>query len=870
MKLFGRRRFDADLKEELGLHLAEREAAYVRDGMAPADARRRAALEFGNVAAIHEQSRDVWLVRWLEHLKRDARIAVRMLRRAPGFTVAAVATLALGIGANATIFTVADAVLLRPLPYRDGDRLVMFGDRNAAGMPGNIGFETWLDYRAASRTLESTSIIRSWFPTLVVDGTAERLPAMRVSASYFSMLGVTPALGRDFKADEDTDERWRVLMLSDGLWRRRFNADPNVIGRSVRMNDRDYQIVGVLPASFEPIDSARFYQPAELYAVLGYEAGGDSSCRGCQHLKTIGRLRPGATIADAEGELNVIRARLAAQYPGEYRSGTTVAVATLRDIVAGPVRTPVLVLLGAVAFVLLMACANVASLLVARLMNRDREMALRSALGAGRARLTSQLLIESVVLAASGGAAGLALAAVLLSAVARLAPESLPRVSQMAVDGRVLLFTLGASLATAVAFGLLPAFRASRADLRGAMNAEGRTTAGGGAGARRALIAADLALALVLLAGAGLMLKSVSALLRTEPGFDPANTLTLQFSLVGQAYAEDPAVRAFQDRVLQQVRALPGVEHAALTGQIPLGGNYDGWGFQIEGKPDAGGDGPSAERFSVTPEYFSAMRIPILRGRGIADTDTATSEPVMVIAARTATELFPGEDPIGRRARIGDSRPWMRIVGIVGDVRHRSLDGPPNTQMYLPQSQLTDSYLVIVVRTRTERPEQLTPAIRDIVRSLDPSVPIYEVATMASLVERGAARQRFVMRLLVGFAGIALVLAAVGLYGVISYAVARRAREVGVRMALGASPRDIVGLVIAGGSRAIGVGIAAGVAGALLLTRYLGTLLYGVDARDPATLLAAVIVLLAVALAAHVIPLRRAIRIDPATALRQE
>lgn len=870
MAWFRRQRFDRELAEELRQHLAEREAAYVRDGLTPADARRRARLDFGNPDVIHEQSRDVWLVRWLDNARRDVRIAVRMLRRAPGFTFAAVATLALGIGANAAIFTVADRVLLRPLPYPDSDRLIVFGDAAENGSPGNMGFETWLDYRASATSLESTAMIRSWYPTLVVDGSAERVPAMRVSAAYFSMLGVRPALGRDFTGDDDRRDRWRVLMLSDDLWRRRFNADPDIVGRTVRMNDRDYEIVGVLPADFEPLDSARFYEPAGMYAPLGYEIGGDSSCRGCQHLKVLGRVRPGVSLTEAEAELNAIRGRLVTRFPKEYNASKRIAVMSLRDAIAGPVRAPLIVLLGAVALVLLIACANVASLLVARLLNRNREMALRAALGAAGGRLTAQLLVESAVLAAAGGLAGLGLAYVLLGGIAKVAPDALPRIPAMTIDGRVLLFVVAASLLTAVAFGLLPALRASRADLRGAIGAEGRTSTGGRHRARQVLIAIDLALALILLAGAGLMLQSVRHLLRVETGFNPDRVVTAAFSLVGQRYAEDGPVRAFQNELVDRVLRLPGVEHASLAGQVPLGGNYDTWGMRIEGRAVADADVPDVERFSVTPDYFAAMRIPILRGRGILESDRIDTEPVIVLAQRAAADLFPDEDPIGRRVRIGDSRPWMRIVGIAGDVRHRALDLTPNLQMYLPQQQMTDSFLVLAVRTRHDEPERLVPAIRDVVRSLDSSVPIYDVATMNALIGKSASRQRFVMRLLLGFAGIAVVLAAIGLYGVISYAVMNRSREVGVRMALGATPRDVVRLVLADASRAIAAGFVAGLAGALLLTRYLDTLLYGVGAQDPLALAGAVMALAMVSVAAHVIPIRRAVRIDPATALRQE
>lgn len=866
------RQRDGGLRDELRFHVEMMEEDLRRQGMDGASARREAKLRLGGAAQIVEAYDDQRTLPQLETVLQDVRYACRTLGRTPGFTAAALVTLALGIGANAAIFTVAHTILLRPLPYADPQRLVAFGDRAADGLPTNIGYQTFADFRDQNRAFEQVAAIRSWQPTLVTTE-AERLNAMRVSWNFFAMLGARPAIGRDFRREDDRPDHWRVLVLSDGLWRRRFGANPGVIGRTVRMNDQNYEIVGVLPASFEPLLSAYFYKPADLWAPLGYDGTLPYACRSCQHLRAVGRIRPGVTPELATVDLERVRAGLMRAFPREYPAGGMAAM-PLQQVFAGQLRGGLYVLLAAVGFVLLIACANVANLLLARAMNRTREMAVRAALGAGRGRLIRQMLTESAALSVAGGALGVALASFALPALVSLAPVNIPRIERVEIDRVVLGFTAALSLLTGVLFGLMPACRATSARLRAGLSTDARGSVGAGSQkARQLLVVADLALALVLLTGAGLMLKSLARLMHVDPGFRTERVLTLQFSLVGEAYREDAAVMRFIDRVIEKVRALPGVAAAAAAGQVPMGGNGDSYGFHIDGLMHANpADDPSAERYSVTPDYFRVMQIPLKRGRFFTPTDTETSAPVMVISESTERALFNGEDPIGRRVRVGDpaNGPWRTIVGVVGNVHHADLTITATPQMYLPQSQMTDSFLVLTIKASTRDAAVLVPGVRGVLRELDPSVPIYDVATLQDLLARSFAQRRFVMTLLGGFAGLALLLASVGLYGVVSYTVAQRTREVGLRMALGAAPSDIVRLVLGSGARTVVGGLAAGLACAVLLTQFLQTMLFDVNALDPETLAAAVLMLTAIACVAHWMPLRRALRVDPAIALREE
>jgi len=872
---------EADIVDELAQHAAQHHAELVASGVADADALRmalapledrdRVAADIARAdrersaapvppAAAGSFAIDVW---------RDVKYAARLLRRAPGFAAVALVTLALGIGANTAIFSVVNAVLLRPLPYADPHALVAIGDRSPDGSPGNSGYSTFLDWRERTHAFDEMVVIRSWSPTLIANGEPERISAMRVSAAFFRMLGVKPALGRDFAAAEDTPAGWRVVILSDGLWRRRFGADPSAIGRAITMNDQQYTIVGVMPASFEPLISERYYQRADMWALVGYDRSQPFACRDCQHLKAFGRLKAGTSREAATADINTVHAQLRREHPADYPPDPIVVV-PLADELTGRVRPVLAMLMGAVAFVLLIACANVANLLLARMAGRERDLALRAALGAGRARLIRQLLAESAVLGMAGGALGVAVSAIVVPLLTRVAPATMSRLADARLDARVLGFSLALSLGTALVFGLLPAIRASRIDLQGSLHADGRRTSHAPTSiARRVLIAADVALAVVLLVGAGLMIKSVGRLIGVHPGFDADHVLSMQISMVGAAYAKNDVVLAKTNEMLDRLRALPGVETAAAAGQIPLGGNGDTWGFHIEGRTP-GPEDPSVERYSVTPDYFSVMRIPLLRGRLLTAGDSPSTEMVMVIGERTARALWPGADPLGQRVKIGGlAGPWFTIVGIVGDVRHRELAAPPTLQMYLSQAQITDSFLTLVVRANGDL-GALANEARGAIWSVAKDVPIYQVAPLTELVAQSVGPRRFVMILLEAFGIVAVLMTAVGVYGVISYSVAERTREIGIRAALGASPRDIVRLIVGGVMLVVALGLAAGVAAAVAATRFLEGSLYNVSATDPATFAGVALVLLAVALVAQAVPIARAMRVDPTVALRQE
>ena len=867
------RRRASDVDDELAFHREMAEEEFRRRGHSAVEAHRLASLAIGGATQIREAYDDQRRIPMVESFLQDLRYGIRMLRRTPGFTAAAILTLALGIGANTAIFSVVDAVLLRPLPYADPERLVAVGDADGDGFPTSVGFLTMMDWRARSRTFEQFALMRSWQPTLVVNGEAERLPAVRVSWNYFDMLGVRPALGRTFTADDDRPDHWRVLILSDGLWRRRFAADPGIIGRTIVMNDREYRVAGVLPPGFEPLDAARFYNArAEMWAPIGYDAQTRDACRDCRHLRGLGRLKPGVTLAAATAEMNTIREQLRTEYPASYEAGT-IAIAPLREAITGRVKPALQVLLAAVGFVLLIACANVANLLLSRSLTRRRELALRTILGAGRGRIVRQLLTESLLLGVCGAVLGLALAAVLMGALAGIAPVSLPRLDTAAIDARVLAFTGAVTLLTSVLFGLLPAWRTASTSLGQGLAIDGRSSVGGSARARGVLVVADLALALVLLAGAGLMLRTVAALGRANPGFDPRGVLTLQFSLVGKAYAEDAAVAAWQQQFVDRTRALPGVDHVALASQVPFGGNFDCWGFHAKGRMQPNpADDPCIQRYGATPGYLRVMGIPVLSGRFFTDADVATSQRVIVISQSTARAVWGAENPIGSEVRIGsaDRGDWRTVIGVVADANHDDLTAPRVAAMYTPQAQFTDSFLVAAVKTSTADPAGLAGAVRSVLRDLDPAVAVYDVATLDALVSQASAQRVFVMRLLSGFAAVAVLLAAIGLYGVVSYGVSQRTREVGVRMALGARPSDVLRLILSGGMTMVAVGIGAGLLAAAAATRFLGTLVFGVTPLDAASFGAAAAILVLVALTAHWVPIRRALRVDPAVALRQD
>lgn len=808
----------------------------------------------------------------LDGFRQDLRFTWRTFARAPAFTAAAVLTLATGIGAATAIATAAHRALVQPLPFPHGDRLVIVGhpDDDDRSVIANVGFATVVDWRARLKTIDELAIIRDWQPTLMADRGAERLRGMRVNWNFFRMLGVQPALGRDFNPDEDHPDRRRVVVISDALWRRRFGARPDVVGSFIEVFGARFQIVGVLPASFEPLISERYYSRADIWAPLGYAPTDSSACRTCQHLKAIGRLSPGMTVGQARNELAVVHAGLKREHPVDYTDHPPL-MRPLAGELTGTIRRPLQVLMGGVAFVLLVAAANVAGLILARATDRERELALRAALGARRRRLVRQLLTESLVMAALAAGLGMILARAGLSFLATRAPVTVPRLDQAATDPAVVAIGIVTAFAALLTFGLLPAWTTSGSDLQAVLREGRQSTARRTVRARETLMAVQLAVAVVLVAAAGLMYRTVDRLLHVDPGFDARGVLTMGVSLVGPRWAEDAAVRMFQDEALRRIEALPGVNRAAFAGQIPLGNNYDRWGFRIEGRTRASeADAPSVERYSVSPGYFSVMNIPLTRGRLFTDADRTGAPLVLLVGETTARTLWPGEDPIGSRVRIGGpTNPWRTVVGVVGDVRHYALHQPPTTQFYAPQAQITDSFIVLVVRASADSASLVMP-IRRVVGEIAGEVPVYDVATMEERVVRSVATRRFLLLLLGMFAGATLVMAAIGLYGVTSQAVAGRRREFGIRVALGASRSDIYVLVLRRGFQVVGIGVVVGLIAVAALGGLLGSQLYETTPTDPVTLSLAAAMLVIAALAAHVVPLRRATGIQPNLTLRGE
>jgi putative ABC transport system permease protein len=803
-------------------------------------------------------------------IRQDLRYTLRVLRRSPAFAVAAIATLAIGIGASTAIGTAADRALLRPLPYATGERLVFLGHPNPDGSVGNVGFATVPDWRARITTFDTLSIIRGWSPTLVAPEGAAPVTGMKVSWNFFQMLGVRPAMGRDFAESDDDPQHWRVVIITDATWRQRFHARPDIIGSTIEFNTRQFQIVGVLPASFDPLVAEHFFGDVEMWAPLGYNLTGDSSCRSCQHLRLLGRLREGATLDQARAQAASVHADLRREHPQDYTEAPPAAV-MLQDEIARPMRRPLQVLLGAVVFVLLVASTNVAGLLMARAAGREREFALRAALGAGWGRLIRQLMTESVVLAVAAAALGLLLARWGLVALAEYAPTSLPRIDRAPADPALVLLALITTAVALVAFGLLPALLAGRPNLDSVLRSSRHSATRHSLRTREWLMAGQVAVALVLVSGAGLMHRTVDRLLSVDPGFDARNVMSTGLSLVGPAWAEDSAVRAFQENLLPQVRALPGVERAALAGQIPLGGNYDRWGFHIEGRTySSDAEAPEVERYSVTPGYFETMRIPLKQGRLFTDADVTDGDPVLLINETAARTLWPGADPIGAHVRIGSNTGKYRtIVGVVGDVRHYALGQPPTLQMYAPQRQMTDSYLVLVARV-SNNAAALAQPIRHVVTGLARDVPVYDVATLEQRLDRSVASRTFLMSLLALFALATLVMAAVGLYGVVAQGVGARHREFGIRLALGAARRDITWLAARRGCWLVAGGVLAGAMASTLAGRLLSGQLYQTTPADPLVLAVAAAMLLVVAFAAHVGPIRRALSVDPAVTLRND
>ncbi len=805
---------------------------------------------------------------------QDLRYALRGLRKSPGFTATAVATLALAIGANSAIFSVVRGVLLRPLPFARADRLVTLQERDEDGRGTNTGYATFLDWRQRSRSLDEASAVTDWMPKLSASSAvaAERIQGARVSQSFFRLLGVRPALGRDFLPSEDAKGANRVVILSDGLWRRRFGADPAIAGKTIRLGDNAYLVAGILSRDFEPDFYSDPTKPAEIFSPLGYDSSMPQACRTCRHLRTIARLKAGVTREQAASELTTISAALLREHPTEY-SSVGVLVTPFADKLTARARPLLWTLFAAVGLVLLIGCANVASLLLSRAGRRRQEVAVRTALGASRGRIAALFLTEALVLALIGGVLGLIAATWTLQGLLGLAPAGLPRIGGVRLDGAVLLFTLAVSALTGLLFGLFPALRMSRAAIEPALREASRGSAGRSRGPfGGSLVVFDVAIALVLLSGALLLLKSTARLLHVDPGFRSAGVLTMEVDVTGARYADDPSVTRYWDEVLRRVARLPGVRSAGLVSQLPLGGNFDGYGVHAQDKPSANPDAdPEADRYSVSADYLRTMSIPVLRGRGFDATDREGSAPVVLVNGALARRVWPGEDPLGKRVQIGGTDgPWREVVGVVGSVRHTALDAPESPQVYLPRAQMVDNFMVLVVAVRAGDPAALAGSVRAAVASVDPDQPITRVATMERVLSGSAAAHRFSAGLLAAFAALASLLASVGIFGVISGFVGARTREIGIRVALGAGRGRIVGLISSRTLRLTLAGVAAGLVGSLLLARPLASQLYGVAPHDPWVLAGASGLILVVALGASLAPLRRALRIDPMATLRAE
>jgi putative ABC transport system permease protein len=797
----------------------------------------------------------------------DIRFGVRQLARSPGFTALALLTLALGIGATTAIYSVVNPVLFQALPYPEPDRLVTVWERGNDGGEDNTGYATFLDVQRMARSFEAIAVMSSWQPTLQEHGDPERFSGQRVTGDFFKVLGVGPALGRDFTAAEQIRGQHRVTILSHQLWQRRFGGDSTLLGRSITLDGIPYTVVGVMPQQFESLLSPT----AELWAPLGYEVSLPWACRTCHHLREVARLKPGVSAAAAERELEVISGRLVAEYPREY-SGEGMMVIPLQARLTRDVRPALLAVLGAVALVLLITCANVSALLLGRALSRESEFAVRGALGAGRWRVVRQLLTESVLLAVLGGAAGVGIAVAGVKALVALGPASLPRVGAIGIDGGVLAFSALLTVVTGLAFGLVPALATAKPNLFSALRPGGRLTGQRSRRlARAALVTGEIAMAVMLLVGAGLLLRSLEKLLAQDPGFDPSRLLTMQVQTTGARYTTDAPVWTFWDRALASVLAVPGVESAAWTSQLPMGGNIDRWGIQIEGKllnnPE---DAPSADRYSVSPGYLELMKIPLLRGRVFTAQDAATAPPVALVSETMARIGWEGADPIGSRIRMGGpDKPWRTVVGVVGDVRHTGLDEEQAPQFYLPEAQghFADGAMDLVVRTKGD-PAGLARPVQAAIHAVDPSLPILQLAVMEDVISATAKQRRFALVLFQVFAGVALLLAAAGIYGVLAGNVAERTREIGIRSALGASRRGLLGLVLRQGLALALGGIVIGGAASLVLSRFLQQMLYGISPQDPLTFAGVFVVLLAVVLAACWAPALRATRVSPLEAIR--
>jgi predicted permease len=873
-----RRGMEREMDEEMSFHIEVHASELASRGVPRLEALRQARLEFGGIEATKQECRDAVGVTFLETVMQDVRHGVRAMLRTPVFSLTALVVLSLGIGANTAIFSVVDAVVLRPLAYRDSARLVtilMYGQ-------GPVSVANYIDWRDQSRSFTAMGAADYWSPNLTGVDSPEHITGLKVTENLFPLLGIDPMLGRWFVEGEDKVGADREVILSYRLWQRRFSSDPTVLGKTILLDGNPYSVVGVMPQGFQ---FAPFWATkAELWVPNAF--GERIHNRGGNSLRIFARLNEGVSLAQARAEISAITARLEQQYPGTNRD---VVVTPLKEKVVGPIETPLLVLLGAVAFVLLITCANVAHMLLARAATRQKEVAVRAALGARRGRIVRQFLTESILLGGLGGVAGLGLALIGTRALIAISPSNIPRVQTVSIDLRAALFLVSATILTSVGFGLAPALQASAINVNDTLKEGGRSNSDGirRNRLRSLLVISEFALALMLLIGAGLMIRTFASLQSVDAGFNPHNVVSMVVSVAGSKEAGPGRRSIFYHQLLERLRSLPGVQAAGAINHLPLAGDLWGWPFAIEGRPKPRpGQSPSAVYRMVTPGYFAAMRLPIIRGRDVSNDDGATAPGVVIINECAAHAYWPGEDPIGKRISFDDDKAnsptWLTIIGIAKNAKQGEWTATPDPEVYLAAFQNHDflgdsgsdmashvAYITMVARTLGD-PAAVAPAMKQAAWSFDRNLAIAQVVTIDEVVAEANAQPRFEMLLFTIFAAIALVLAAVGVYGVISYSASQRIHEIGVRMSLGASRGDVLLLVVRQGMWLTFAGCAAGLAGALLLSRLMTKLLFGVQPTDPATFVAVATGLGLVAMLACYIPARRAMRIDPMVALRYE
>jgi putative ABC transport system permease protein len=872
-----RSRMESEMDAELRFHIEACTEDLVRKGLSRPVAVREARLEFGGIERAKEQCRKARGVTFLESLDQDIRFGLRMLRKSPGFTSVAILTLALGIGANTAIFSFVYGVLLAPLPYHDASRLVVLNETTPRVGNVSVSYPNFLDWRAQSRSFSQIAYIEQVRFNLAGAGVSqpENIEGDSVSPNFLSMVGVRPFLGRDFEPGEEKSGTQRVLLLSYQLWQSHFGADRNVVGRSITLDGNDFVIIGVLPLDYRSLDRNDVMLPIGVWATNNPSATarderGDST--------VVGRLAQGAPLAQALAEMEGIAARLAKEYPAA-NDQFGVRLRPIRDAFVGNLQSEILVLFAAVLFVLLIASANVANLFLVRGAARTKEIALRIAFGASRSRIIRQLLTESFVLAFLGGTLGLAFALAGIRLITRLIPQGTLAGASIGLNGAVLLFTATVVVLTAFIFGMAPAAHSAKWDVQAELKEGGRTASVGAAQNRlRGMLAvAEISLALVLLAGAGLMLKSLYRLINVNPGFQPDRVLTMEMYLSSQRYSHDPAVLNFWRQVLDSVHALPGVQSVALGTHIPLTDRHGRTDITIEGMAlPTPGSFPHPDFHTVSPDYVRTLGMVLQRGRIFTDADNETAPLVALVNDKLARQYWPNEDPVGKRFMWGRFDPasknppkWVTVVGVVDDTKMYGLANPSRLEVYDPLRQDVNNDMDLVVKSRLDS-SALTSEIRGVVAAVDKDQPIFAIATMNKILSDGVSAPRLTLVLLGLFSVLAVILAAIGIYGVISYSVAQRTHEIGVRMTLGAQPLDVLRMVLGQGGKIALVGIVVGIVAAFGLTRLMSGLLFSVSASDPATFAAVVGLLVLVAIFACYIPARRAMRVDPMVALRYE